>query len=95
MVSIRAEIQEVIDGTVSIEASALRNAPHTALTVVSSSWDRAYSREKGGYPVELDGLVAGESIGSRMKYWPPVSRIDGAHGDRNLVCACTPLDDYR
>ena len=95
MVSIRAEIQEVIDGKVSIEASALRNAPHTALTVVSSSWDRAYSREKGGYPVELDGLVAGESIGSRMKYWPPVSRIDGAHGDRNLVCACTPLDDYR
>ena len=95
MVSIRAEIQEVIDGKVSIEASALRNAPHTALNVVSSSWDRAYSREKGGYPVELDGLVAGESIGSRMKYWPPVSRIDGAHGDRNLVCACTPLDDYR
>ena len=95
MISIRAEIQEVIDGKVSIEASALRNAPHTALTVVSSSWDRAYSREKGGYPVELDGLVAGESIGSRMKYWPPVSRIDGAHGDRNLVCACTPLDDYR
>jgi len=95
MISIRAEIQEVIDGKVSIEASALRNAPHTALTVVSSSWDRAYTREKGGYPVELDGLVAGESIGSRMKYWPPVSRIDGAHGDRNLVCACTPLDDYR
>jgi len=63
--------------------------------VVSSDWDRGYSREKGGYPVVLDGLVAGESIGSRMKYWPPVSRIDGAHGDRNLVCACTPLDDYR
>jgi glycine dehydrogenase len=95
MISIRTEIQEVIDGKVSIEASALRNAPHTALTVVSSSWDRAYTREKGGYPVELDGLVAGESIGSRMKYWPPVSSIDGAHGDRNLVCACTPLDDYR
>jgi glycine dehydrogenase len=95
MIAIRAEIQEVIDGKVAIEASALRNAPHTALAVISSDWDRAYSREKGGYPVVLDGLVAGESIGSRMKYWPPVSRIDGAHGDRNLVCACTPLDDYR
>ncbi|NCV79511.1 MAG: aminotransferase class V-fold PLP-dependent enzyme, partial [Actinobacteria bacterium] len=95
MISIRAEIQEVIDGKVSIEGSALRHAPHTALSVVSSSWDRQYSREKGGYPVALDGLIAGESIGSRMKYWPPVSRIDGAHGDRNLVCACTPLDDYR
>ena len=95
MISIRGEIQEVIDGKMTIEASALRHAPHTALTVVSTQWEREYSREKGGYPVVLDGLVAGESIGSRMKYWPPVGRIDGAHGDRNLVCACTPLDDYR
>jgi glycine dehydrogenase len=95
MVSIRAEIQEVIDGTISIEDSALRHAPHTALSVVNSDWDRGYSREKGGYPVDLQGFVPGESIGSKMKYWPPVSRIDGAHGDRNLVCACTPMDDYR
>ena len=95
MISIRAEIQEVMDGKVAIEASALRNAPHTALSVVSSQWEREYSREKGGYPVALEGLVAGESIGSRMKYWPPVGRIDGAHGDRNLVCACTPMDEYR
>jgi glycine dehydrogenase len=95
MVAIRGEIQEIIDGTITIEASALRHAPHTAPAVVNSQWDREYTREKGGYPVALDGLVAGESIGSRMKYWPPVGRIDGAHGDRNLVCACTPLDDYR
>jgi glycine dehydrogenase len=95
MISIRAEIQEIIDGRITVEASALRHAPHTALSVVTSNWDRGYSREKGGYPVNLDGLVAGESIGSRMKYWPPVSRIDGAHGDRNLVCACTPMDEYR
>jgi glycine dehydrogenase len=95
MISIRAEIQEVIDGKNSIEDSALRHAPHTALSVVNSDWDRRYSREKGGYPVDMQGFIAGESIGSRMKYWPPVSRIDGAHGDRNLVCACTPMDDYR
>jgi glycine dehydrogenase len=95
MISIRAEIQEVIDGKISIEDSALRHAPHTALSVVNSDWDRRYSREKGGYPVDIQGFVAGESMGSRMKYWPPVSRIDGAHGDRNLVCACTPMDDYR
>jgi glycine dehydrogenase len=95
MISIRAEIQEVIDGKISIEDSALRHAPHTALSVVNSDWDRRYSREKGGYPVAIEGFIAGESIGSRMKYWPPVSRIDGAHGDRNLVCACTPMDDYR
>jgi glycine dehydrogenase len=95
MISIRAEIQEVIDGKISIEDSALRHAPHTALSAVNSDWDRRYSREKGGYPVAIEGFIAGESIGSRMKYWPPVSRIDGAHGDRNLVCACTPMDDYR
>ena len=95
MLSIRAEIQEILDAQVSVEASALRHAPHTALSVVSTQWERQYSREKGGYPVLPDGLVPGESIGSRMKYWPPVSRIDGVHGDRNLVCACTPLDEYR
>jgi glycine dehydrogenase len=95
MIAIRAEIQEIIDGKASLEGSALRNAPHTALSVVTTDWSREYTREKGGYPVNHDGLVPGESIGSRMKYWPPVSRIDGAHGDRNLVCACTPMDEYR
>ena len=94
MISIRAEIQEVVDGKITIEDSALRHAPHTALTVVTSDWDRKYSRETGGYPVALDGFVADESIGSRMKYWPPVSRIDGAHGDRNLVCSCLPIEAY-
>jgi glycine dehydrogenase len=94
MIAIRGEIQEIIDGVVSIEASALRHAPHTGRAVTSSEWDRAYSREKGGYPAPLDGLVAGELIGARMKYWPPVGRIDGAHGDRNLICACTPISDY-
>ena len=95
MISIRGEIQEIIDGKVAIESSPLRHAPHTALSVSSTEWDRAYPREKGGYPKALEGFISGEIIGSRMKYWPPVSRIDGAHGDRNLVCSCTPLDDYR
>jgi glycine dehydrogenase len=94
MVAIRAEIQEIMDGVVTVEGSALRHAPHTGRAVTSSQWDRAYSREKGGYPTPLDGLVAGELIGARMKYWPPVGRIDGAHGDRNLICACTPISDY-
>jgi glycine dehydrogenase len=95
MISIRAEIQEIIDGKIAVENSALRHAPHTARSVVNSDWDRGYSREVGGYPAALDGFVAGELIGARMKYWPPVGRVDGAHGDRNLVCACTPIDDYR
>ena len=94
MVAIRAEIQEIIDGVVAVEDSALRHAPHTGRSVTSSEWDRAYTREKGGYPAPPDGLVAGELIGARMKYWPPVGRIDGAHGDRNLICACTPISDY-
>jgi glycine dehydrogenase len=95
MIAIRGEIDEVIRGEIGIEESPLRNAPHTALSVTGSDWGRAYPREKGGYPKALDGFIAGEIIGSRMKYWPPVARIDGAHGDRNLVCSCTPIDDYR
>jgi glycine dehydrogenase len=94
MIAIRGEIQEIIDGKVSVEASALRHAPHTALSVTASEWDRAYPREKGGYPAPLDGFISGEIIGARMKYWPPVSRIDGAHGDRNLICACAPVTDF-
>ena len=94
MIAIRGEIQEIIDGKVSIEESILRLAPHTARAVTASQWDRGYSREKAGYPAPPDGLVAGELIGARMKYWPPVGRIDGAHGDRNLICACTPVSDY-
>ena len=94
MIAIRAEIQEIIDGKISVEESALRHAPHTARAVTSSDWARSYSREQGGYPAPLDGLVGGELIGAKMKYWPPVARIDGAHGDRNLICACTPISDY-
>jgi glycine dehydrogenase len=95
MIAIRGEIQEIIDGKVTVDESALRHAPHTALSVSSTEWDRAYPREKGGYPKALEGFISGELIGSRMKYWPPVSRIDGAHGDRNLICSCAPLDDFR
>jgi glycine dehydrogenase len=94
MIAIRAEIEEVIQGEISIDDSPLRHAPHTAISVASTLWERAYSRETGGYPRALEGFVAGEIIGSRMKYWPPVSRIDGAHGDRNLICACTPVSEY-
>ena len=95
MLTIRAEIDEIIEGKVPVESSALRNAPHTSLVVTAEEWERPYSRQNGGYPAPLEGFVSGEIIGARMKYWPPVSRIDGAHGDRNLVCSCTPIDDYR
>ena len=94
MISIRAEIEAIIKGEISVEESALRHAPHTAISVSSTAWERGYSREEGGYPKALGGYIEGEIIGARMKYWPPVSRIDGAHGDRNLICACTPVSDY-
>ncbi len=95
MIAIRGEIQEVIDGHITVEDSPLRHAPHTAEVVTASKWERAYPRERGGYPRPQKGLVAGELLGTRGKYWPVVGRIDGAHGDRNLICACTPIEDFR
>jgi glycine dehydrogenase len=94
MIAIRGEIEAIIKGEISVDDSPLRHAPHTSISVSSTIWERSYSREIGGYPKALQGYIEGETIGSRMKYWPPVSRIDGAHGDRNLICACTPVSDY-
>ena len=94
MISIRGEIDAIIEGEISVDDSPLRHAPHTSMSVSSTLWERAYAREIGGYPKALKGYIEGEIIGSRMKYWPPVSRIDGAHGDRNLICACIPVSDY-
>ena len=86
MLSIRAEIQQVIDGKMTIEQSPLRSAPHTAQSLLGE-WNHAYSREIGGFP---NGLPEKESepIDIPNKYWPPVGRIDGVHGDRNLICSC-------
>lgn len=85
MVTIRQEIDEVIAGTYALEASPLRCAPHPAAVVVSDSWDRPYSREQAAFPSERLRVD---------KYFPPVSRIDGAFGDRNLVCSCPPIEAF-
>jgi glycine dehydrogenase len=87
MLSIAEEIAAIENGHIPVEASALRHAPHTASDVVNENWDRPYSRLVGAFP-------AGEDIGltRRGKYWPTVGRIDGAYGDRNLVCACEPIE---
>ena len=85
MVAIRAEIAEVEAGHWALAESPLRNAPHTAASVVADCWDRPYGRELAAFPVP----------GLRVdKYWPPVRRIDQAAGDRNLVCACPPIEEY-
>jgi glycine dehydrogenase len=94
MVSIHGEIQEILDGLTIVEDSALRNAPHTVESVISGEWNRSYSREFGALPEKRDGLIAGEIIGLKGKYWPAVGRIDGAYGDRNLVCSCLPISEF-
>jgi len=94
MVAIHGEIQEILDGQITVEESALRHAPHTVETVLNASWEHAYSRESAGLPSSRNGLISGELIGMPGKYWPTVGRIDGAYGDRNLICSCGPVSDY-
>ncbi len=94
MKAIRTEIDQIIEGKVEVEGSALRNAPHTIEAVLDPNWDRAYSRTMGATPGAREGLIAGELIGTRGKYFPTVGRVDGVHGDRNLICSCTPIAEY-
>ena len=86
MISIRDEINQVEEGTYSIEDSPLRNAPHCAEKVTSDNWQYEYSRSMAAYPVELKG---------RNKYWPPIGRIDNVYGDKNLMCSCPSMSDYQ
>jgi len=94
MIAIKYEIDEIIEGKVAVEDSALRHAPHTVGAVASNEWDRRYSRERGAFPATFTGLIPGELIGMKGKYWPTTGRIDGAYGDRNLVCSCPPIESF-
>ncbi|WP_431895272.1 aminomethyl-transferring glycine dehydrogenase [Nonomuraea sp. bgisy101] len=85
MVAIRGEIAKVADGSYDKTDNPLRNAPHTAESLVADEWTHPYTRTEAAYPVQ--GLRDG-------KYFSPVRRIDQAYGDRNLVCACPPLSAY-
>ena len=85
-VAIRNEIREVESGEMAMEQSPLRHAPHTAHSLLSNQ-ERSYPALRGAY-LTLDSEGAQPLQGAPNKYWPPVGRIDGAHGDRNLVCAC-------
>ncbi|MEP9383624.1 aminomethyl-transferring glycine dehydrogenase [Nocardioides sp. KR10-350] len=88
MIAIRGEIDRVASGEWTAETSVLRGAPHTSRALVGE-WDRAYTREEAVFPLG----VAGPN-GAGDKYWPPVARIDNAYGDRNLVCACPPVEAF-
>ena len=85
MISIRQEIQNVIDGTMDADDNPLKNAPHTASVVTGDEWKHSYSRQIAAYPAPWL---------KEHKYWPTVGRIDNAFGDRNLVCTCPPIDSY-
>ena len=85
MIEIRNEIEEIRNGTYDKENNVLKNAPHTADLVTSSSWILPYTREKAAYPL---------SFVSKNKFWPSVRRVDNAHGDRNLFCSCIPMEEY-
>jgi glycine dehydrogenase len=84
MISIKKEIDRVAAGDWPREDNPLRNAPHTA-ECLTAEWEHPYSRQEAVYPPGVD---------PRAKYWAPVRRIDGAYGDRHLVCACPSVESY-
>jgi glycine dehydrogenase len=84
MIAIREEIQAVADGRMDRENNPLKHAPHTA-AVLASEWNRPYSREQAAFPAPWV---------RERKFWPYVSRIDNVYGDRNLTCACPPVEAY-
>jgi len=84
MIAIREEIRQVEQGKLPQDDNPLKNAPHTAVSLLGGEWAHAYSRETAAYPVA--GL-------RKQKYWSPVGRVDNVHGDRNLFCSCLPIGD--
>jgi glycine dehydrogenase len=86
MILIRKEIQAIADDGLDPHSNLLKNAPHTAAQVTADIWDRNYTREQAAWPAPWL---------KTQKYWPPVGRVDNAHGDRNLVCTCPPVDAYK
>ncbi|HEY1039018.1 MAG TPA: aminomethyl-transferring glycine dehydrogenase [Bacteroidia bacterium] len=85
MISIRKEIQEIIDGKADKTDNVIKNAPHTVKLVVSNNWTKSYDREKAAFPLKWV---------KANKFWPSVARVDNAYGDRNLVCSCAPIEAY-
>jgi len=86
MIQIREEIQAIEDGKLDREDNPLKHAPHTAGAVSASEWTHAYPRELAAFPLPSLKL---------QKYWPPVARVDNVYGDKNIMCACIPVDAYK
>ncbi|UNK49349.1 aminomethyl-transferring glycine dehydrogenase [Lysobacter sp. S4-A87] len=86
MIQIRDEIRAIEDGKLDREDNPLKHAPHTATAVTASEWTHAYPRELAAFPLPSLRL---------QKYWPPVARVDNVYGDKNVMCACIPVDAYK
>jgi glycine dehydrogenase len=86
MIAIREEIRSIERGETSVDNNLLKNAPHTALELADERWQRPYSRRQACFP---------EGVSPVHKYWSPVNRIDNAYGDRNLICTCPPVEEYK
>ncbi len=87
MIAIRTEIAAIEGGSMDRANNPLKNAPHTAASVTAAEWNHPYTREQAVYPSTAPWLRI-------HKYWPAVSRVDNAYGDRNLMCACPPIESY-
>lgn len=87
MIQIKREMEEIMRGEFPLDSNVLVNAPHTAAMVSSDDWNYPYSREKAAYPLPY--------LREGYKFWPYVGRVNNAHGDRNLVCTCPPMEEYR
>ncbi len=85
MIAIRLEIDEIIAGRSDKKDNIIKHAPHTAMSVISSDWNRPYTREQAAYPLPWV---------RDNKFWPSVARVDNVYGDKNLVCACPPIESY-
>ena len=85
MIQIREEIRDIEEGRSDRKRNPLKNAPHTAESLISDDWDEPYSRETAAYPLPWV---------QERKFWPAVARVDNVHGDRNLMCACPPVESY-
>jgi glycine dehydrogenase len=85
LIAIRSEIREIERGEADPENNLLKRAPHPLQVVAADAWDRPYSRERAGFPTPATRA---------HKVWPTVARIDAAYGDRNLICACPPIEMY-
>jgi glycine dehydrogenase len=85
MITIRGEVQAIVDGRADRTDNVLKNAPHSAAAVSADEWSHPYSREQAAFPLPFVRL---------RKVWPAVGRVDNPYGDRNLMCSCPPVAEY-